>query len=133
LCLRLFLLNPLHHFHSTCINRILFLVVQVDLILNSHLWICHNPIPKLQHALLASKCHKLGSVPQLFTFFIVSLQDPPLSLLRSLGVRHSSSCVFNSMNDTYWKNFATFITYSWDVEQTYDYCTVQGCQHMFVK
>jgi len=47
LCLRLFLLNLLHHFHSTCSNRPLFLVVQVDLILNSHLWICPNPIPKL--------------------------------------------------------------------------------------
>jgi hypothetical protein len=35
LCLKLFLLNPLDHFHSTCTNRSLFLVVQVDIILNS--------------------------------------------------------------------------------------------------
>jgi hypothetical protein len=47
LCLKLSLLNPPYYLHSICINRLLSLVVQVDLILNSYLWVCFSPIPKL--------------------------------------------------------------------------------------
>ncbi len=85
MCLKLSLLNPSHHFHSTCINRLLFLVVQVDLILNSHLWICPNPILELQHALLPLKCYELGNVLQLSSFSVVLFWDPPLGLSKSLG------------------------------------------------
>jgi hypothetical protein len=71
LCLKLSLLNPLHDFHSTCTNRPLFLVVQVDIILNSCLWVRPSPIPKLQHTLLPPKCYKLRSMPQLSSFSVV--------------------------------------------------------------
>jgi len=43
------LLSLLHHFHSTYTNHHVLLVVQVDLILNFHLWVHCNPIPKLWH------------------------------------------------------------------------------------
>jgi hypothetical protein len=65
LCLKLSLLIPSHHFDSIYTNHPLFLVVQVDLILKSHLWMCLSPIPKLQHAFLLTKCYELGSVSQL--------------------------------------------------------------------
>jgi len=45
LCLKLFLLNSSHHFHLTCINCLLFLVVHVDIILNSRLWVRPSPVP----------------------------------------------------------------------------------------
>jgi hypothetical protein len=64
LCLRLFLLSSSHHFHSICNNDPLFLVMQVDFILNSRLWVRPSPILELQHALLALKCCELGSVLQ---------------------------------------------------------------------
>jgi hypothetical protein len=66
-CLKLSLLSSLYHFHSTCTNRPIFLVVQVDLILNFRLWICPSPILELQHALLPLKCCELESVSQLFS------------------------------------------------------------------
>jgi len=47
LCLRLSLLSPLHHLHSTYTNCPLFLVVRVDLILNFRLWVRPNPILEL--------------------------------------------------------------------------------------
>jgi len=55
LCLRLSLLSLSHHFHSTCTNRLFFLVV---IILNSHLWIRPSPILELQHTLLPPKCYE---------------------------------------------------------------------------
>ncbi len=70
LCLRLSLLSSLHHIHSTCTNRPLFLLVQVHIILNFHLWICPSPIPKLQHTFLFLKCCKLGSMPQFYFFLL---------------------------------------------------------------
>ncbi len=73
LCLKLSLQSSPHHFHSICTNRPLFLVVQVDVILNSRLWSCANPIPELQHTLLPPKCYKLGNVPQLYSSFAISL------------------------------------------------------------
>jgi hypothetical protein len=88
LCLMFSLLSVLHHFHLICINRPLFLFVYVDIILNSCLWVCPCPIQELQHALLPLKCCELKSVPQLFSSSIVSLWDPPLSSLKSLGVCH---------------------------------------------
>jgi hypothetical protein len=72
LYLRLFVLSSLHHFHSTYTNRPLFLVVQVDLILNYYLWVRLRPISKLQQALLPLKCCELASVPQLFFSSVVS-------------------------------------------------------------
>jgi len=59
--------------YSTYINHLLFLVVQVDLILNPCLWIHPTPISKLQHALLPLKCCQLRSMPQFSSFFVVSL------------------------------------------------------------
>jgi hypothetical protein len=47
LCLKLSLLGPPHHLCPTCINRLLFLVMQVDFILNFCLWICSSSILKL--------------------------------------------------------------------------------------
>jgi len=47
LCLKLSLLSPLHDFHSTCTNHPPFLVVHVDIILNSCLWVRPSPILKL--------------------------------------------------------------------------------------
>jgi hypothetical protein len=85
LCLRLSLLNTLHHLHSTCTNHPFSLVVQVDFILNSCVWVCLNPIPELKHAFLLPKCCELKSVPQFFIFFYVSFWDPHLGPLRSLG------------------------------------------------
>jgi hypothetical protein len=88
LCLKLSLSSPSHHFHLTCTKSPIFLVLQVDIILNSCLWVCLNPILELQHTLLPPKCCKLGSMPQLYPSFVVSLGDPPLGPLRSLRVRH---------------------------------------------
>jgi hypothetical protein len=81
LCLRLSLLTPAHHFHSSCTNRPFFLVVQVDIILNSHLWDRPIPISELQHTLLPPKCYELGYVPQCYPSFVVLLKDPPLGPL----------------------------------------------------
>ncbi len=78
----------MHHFHSTYTNNPLFLVVKFNFILNSHLWVHPNPIPKLQHALLPSKCYKLGSMPQLSSSSTVLFWDLPLGLLKNLGTHH---------------------------------------------
>jgi hypothetical protein len=83
LCLRLSLQSPLHHFYSTCINCLIFLVMQVDLILNFSLWVCFNFISELQHAFLPSKYCELRSMLQFFFSFVVSLWDSPLDLLRN--------------------------------------------------
>jgi hypothetical protein len=91
LCLKLSLISPSCHFHSICTNRLLFLVVQVNIILNSHLWVRLNPILEFQHALLPLKCCKLGNMPQFFSSFVISLWDPPLGLLRSLRACHEPS------------------------------------------
>jgi hypothetical protein len=72
-CMKLFLLSPPHHFHSTYTNCLFLLVVQVDLVLNSHLWVHPSPILKLQHALLPPKCFELRNVPQLFSSYVVLL------------------------------------------------------------
>jgi hypothetical protein len=55
------------------------LVMQVDNILNSHLWVLLSPIPKLQHALLPSKCCELKNMLQIF-FSIVSFYVATLAL-----------------------------------------------------
>jgi hypothetical protein len=91
LCLKLPLLSMSHHFNWTCTNRPIFLVVQVDLILNSCLWIRPSPISELQHALLPPKCYKLKSMPQLSYFSIVLLGDPHSGLLENLRVCHISN------------------------------------------
>ncbi len=72
LCLRLSLLSFLNHFHSICINCPLFLVVQVDIMLNFHVWVHLRPILELQHTFLPLKCCELGNMPQLYYFFVVS-------------------------------------------------------------
>jgi hypothetical protein len=89
LCLRLSLLSPLHHFHSTCTNCLLFLVVQVNIVLNSRLWVLPSPISEFQHTLLPPKCCELKNIPQLYPFSTVSLWDPLLGPLRSLGACHT--------------------------------------------
>jgi hypothetical protein len=91
LFLRLALLNWSHNFHLTCINCPLFLVMQVDIILNFHLWVCFSPILELQHTLLPLKCCELKSVPQLYPYFVVSLEDAPLGPSRSLGAHHHAT------------------------------------------
>jgi len=63
LCLKLSLLSPPHHFHSTYINCLFFLVVQVDIILNFCLWIHLSPISELHITPLPLKCYELRSVP----------------------------------------------------------------------
>ncbi len=73
LCLKLSLLNLSQHCHSTCINRLLFLIMQVDIILNFHLWVRPSPVPEVQHILLPLKCCKLKSAPQFSFSFVVSL------------------------------------------------------------
>jgi hypothetical protein len=85
LCLRLTLLNPSHHFYSTYINRPLFLVVQVDIILNSCLWIHPSPIPELQHTLLPPKCYKLRIVSQLFSSSVVFTLGPTFGSFEKFG------------------------------------------------
>ncbi len=101
MCLRLSLLSPQHHFHSICIIRLLFLVVQVDLILNTHLWVCLSPILELQHTFLPPKCYKLRSVPRLFSFSIILFWDPHLGLLKNLVACHSSPCLIRQYEKKY--------------------------------
>ncbi len=81
LCVRLSLLNPSHHFHSTYTNRLFFLVVQVDIIL----WIRPNPILEIQHTFLPPKCCELRAGPNRYCFHCFTL-GPTLGPLRSLGV-----------------------------------------------
>ncbi len=85
LCLRLSLLSSPHHFHLTCTNCPLFLVVQVDIIMNSHLWVCPSPIPEFEHILLPPECCELRNMPQLYSSSVISLWDPPLGPLKNLG------------------------------------------------
>jgi hypothetical protein len=66
--LKFSLLSPPHHFHLTCTNCPLFLVVQVDFILNSYLWVHPNPILEFQHTLLPPKCYELRACPNSFLF-----------------------------------------------------------------
>ncbi len=47
LTLEVISLSPSHHFHSTCINHLLVLVVQVDIIMNFCFWVCPSPILEL--------------------------------------------------------------------------------------
>ncbi len=89
LCLRLSLLSLSHHFHSMCINYLLVLIVQVDIIMNFRLWVHPSPILELQHTLLTPKCYKLRSVPQLYSSSVISLSDPPMGPMKSLGARQS--------------------------------------------
>jgi hypothetical protein len=77
--------SPSHHLHSTCTNHLFSFVVQFDFILNSCLWVHPNPILELQHAFLPLKCYKLNNVLWFFSFSIVSLWDPHLGSLKSLG------------------------------------------------
>jgi len=98
LCLRFSLLNPSHHFHSTYTNHLLFLVVQVDPILNSRLWVRFNPIWKLQHTLSTSKMLWIKKHAQPSSSSVVSLWDPPLGLLRNLGA-HQKWCNGFSMDN----------------------------------
>jgi hypothetical protein len=86
LCLRLFLLSLSHHFHSICTNCPLFLVVQIDLILNSHLWFCPNPISKLKHALLPTTevLQVKKYAPTLFFFHCFTL-GPTFGSLEEFG------------------------------------------------
>jgi hypothetical protein len=63
LCLKFSLLSPLHHFHPIYTNCPLFLVVQIDFILNYRLWIHSNPILELQHTLLPLKWCNFESMP----------------------------------------------------------------------
>ncbi len=79
MCLRLSLLNPSHHLRSTYTNRFFSLVMQIDFILNSCLWVHPSPISKFQ------TCYKLKNMPWLPSFSVVLLYDPLSSLLRSLG------------------------------------------------
>jgi len=67
------------------INRLLFLVVQVDIILNSCLWIHLSPIPELQYTFLPPKCYKLGIVPQLFSSFVVFILRPTFGSFEEFG------------------------------------------------
>jgi hypothetical protein len=69
LCLRLSLLSLPHHFHSTYINHFLFLVVWVDHILNSHLWIRPSPILEYQHAPLTPEVLRIREHASTFFFF----------------------------------------------------------------
>ncbi len=73
MCLRLFLLSSSHHLHSICSNHLLSLVVQVEFILNSCLWVHPNPISELQHTFLPLKCCKLGTIPWFLFFFFFPL------------------------------------------------------------
>jgi hypothetical protein len=84
LCLKLSLLSPSHHFHSICTNHF-FLVVHVDLIFNSCLWVHPNPIPELLHAFLLTKCYELGSVTQFSSFSIVLFQGPTFKSPKEFG------------------------------------------------
>ncbi len=91
MCLKLSLLNPLHHLCSIYTNRPLSLVEQIDFILNFCLWVHPSLILKLQHTLLLQKCYELKSMPWLLLFSIVLLYDPLLGLLKSLGAHESFS------------------------------------------
>ncbi len=84
MCLKLSLLNLSHHFHLTCINYLFFLV-QVDLILNSHLWVCPSPIPQLQHTILPPKCCKLKIVPQFYFIFRCFALGPTFGSIKKFG------------------------------------------------
>jgi hypothetical protein len=96
LCLKLTLLNSSHHFYSTYINRLFFLVVQVDIILNFCLWIHPSPISELQHNLLHPKCYKLGIVPQLFSSFVVFILRPTFGSFEEFG--GASICMCSHYN-----------------------------------
>ncbi len=79
MCLRLSLLNPSHHLHSTYTNRLFSLVMQIDFILNFCLWVHPSPISKLQ------TCYELKNMPWFLSFSVVLLYDPLSGLLKSLG------------------------------------------------
>jgi hypothetical protein len=85
LCSRLSLLSSPHNLHSTCINLLLSLIVKVDFILNSCLWICLSPIPKLQHAFLFLKCCKLRNVPWLLFFCCCYILGPKFGFFKEFG------------------------------------------------
>ncbi len=88
MCLRLSLLNSFHHLYSTCINHFLSLVVQIDFILNSYLWVCSSPIPELQNTLLPSKCYELWIMLWFFFFFHYFILWPTLGFSMKLGMHH---------------------------------------------
>jgi hypothetical protein len=85
LCLKLSLLSPSHHFHLICIDRLFFLVMQINIILNFHLWIRPSPILELQHTFLPSKCYELRNVPQLFSFLCCFALGPTFGSLEEFG------------------------------------------------
>jgi hypothetical protein len=105
LCLKLFLLNIMHHFHLTYINRPFFLVVHVDLILNSRLWVCPSR-PRAPTRPPTPKVLRINARAPTF-FFFVSFWDPLLGLLKSLGA-HQSKRV---SSQTYLEIVMKFVSY----------------------
>jgi hypothetical protein len=85
LCLRLSLLNTLHNFHLTCTNHPFFLVVQVDLILKSCLWVCHSPILELQHTLLPPKVSWVRKCAPTFFSFRCFIMGPTFGSFEEFG------------------------------------------------
>ncbi len=135
MCLKLSLLNLPHYFHSTRTNCPFFLIVQVDFIMNSCLWIHPSPILELQHALLPPKCCELESITQFSYFSVVSFWDPHLGHLRSLGARKLGSLLTTLEN---WFSSLLFfnlvnVSFSWCLKLVFGlfpcFCLNFGCTH----